>query len=30
MSAVFDEKIQHTLANQKLQLAIYTSTARRR
>jgi L-lactate dehydrogenase complex protein LldF len=28
MSVVFDEKIQQTLGNTKLQLAIYTSTAR--
>jgi L-lactate dehydrogenase complex protein LldF len=28
MSVVFDEKIQQTLANDKLQLAIYTSTGR--
>jgi L-lactate dehydrogenase complex protein LldF len=28
MSVVFDEKIQQTLANPKLQLAIYTSTGR--
>ncbi len=28
MSQVFDEKIQQTLGNAKLQLAIYTSTGR--
>src|SRR5947209_15200795 len=28
MSVAFDEKIQQTLANSKLQLAIYTSTGR--